>query len=74
MLRHANPVFSAGTTRAPLASPVQLTEARRYGNMATNTAHAHLNTNAGWWNRPGVLELMVLIGPLALVGLILSLA
>jgi len=25
-----------------------------------------------WWNRPGVLEIITLLGPLALVGLILA--
>jgi hypothetical protein len=38
--------------------------------MQTNTAQ----TQNAWWNRPGVLEIMTLLGPLTLVGLILSLA
>jgi hypothetical protein len=53
---------------------MQPIEARRYGKMATSTAHPQMNTPTSWWDRPGVLELMVLLGPLTVVGLILSLA
>ena len=38
--------------------------------MLTSTAHAQ----TAWWDRPGFLEIMALLGPLALVGLILSLS
>ena len=37
--------------------------------MKTQAAHAHTE----WWDRPGVLEIITLLGPLALVGLILAL-
>jgi hypothetical protein len=35
-----------------------------------NASAEHAQTT--WWNRPGVLEMMTLLGPLALVALILA--
>jgi hypothetical protein len=37
--------------------------------MRGDSACAHI----AWWDRPGVLEILALLGPLALVGLILAL-
>jgi hypothetical protein len=37
--------------------------------MRNSTAHAQI----AWWDRPGVLEIIMLLGPLALVAFILAL-
>jgi hypothetical protein len=38
--------------------------------MRNHTSSAQVQT--AWWDRPGVLEIITLLGPLALVGLILA--